>query len=77
MLYNTHILSLYCDNAKAVRVSFQQDAKPGEHLAGEFPTLFYHASETVCRQRAKQAGWRFYRNGRTLCPRCVSGGIRL
>ena len=60
-MYHSHALSLYCDNITA-----------GEHVSGEFPTVFWERSKTLCRREAKQTGWRFFQDGRTLCPRCAS-----
>lgn len=83
MLHNSHTLSLYCDNRGAPWVPYRQDRgeivppEPGQHMFGTFPTLFQHAEQKECLLRAKRAGWKFYRDGRTLCPGCVAAGIKL
>ena len=65
-------MSLYCDNTVARDVVVPCEAQPGEHVSGEFPAVFWARSKTLCRQAAKQAGWRFFADGRilpSLCPR--------
>jgi hypothetical protein len=76
MIYHSHAMSLYCDNTVARDVVVPCEAQPGEHVSGEFPAVFWARSKTLCRQAAKQAGWRFFADGRILCPRCVTAGIK-
>jgi hypothetical protein len=52
-------LDLYCDN----------DGAPA-HLWGEFPHQYHHELGSVCRDRARRAGWLMRRDGTSLCPKC-------
>jgi hypothetical protein len=74
--YNAHALSLYCDNTTAASILYPHEAQPGEHHSGEFPAVFYARTRAICRQQAREAGWKLNLTGRTLCPRCVKAGLR-
>jgi hypothetical protein len=73
--YESCTLSLYCDNVHAsttgTRVAGKIVAGANEHVPGEFPHLFHGGRITLCREQARKTGWRFHRNGSTVCPRCT------
>ena len=78
--YHSHNMTLYCDNRKnSKRISRLErvQAKPGEHFDSEFPMEFLAIDGKTCIQQAKEIGWYFHRDGRTVCPRCHLGGIKL
>ncbi len=62
MMAGCYSLDLYCDNAGTF--------PDGIHAFDEFPHQFTHELGSVCRARAKAAGWLFQRDGKTLCPKC-------
>lgn len=66
--YESHTLSLYCD-----ALDQHAEWRPGE----SWPVLFHHALARQCRKLAKEAGWKFLGDGRTVCPRCVKNKVRL
>jgi hypothetical protein len=76
--YNSHNLSLYCDNGSAPWVPYHPEgaAKPGEHRYGEFPWEFINPRMKECYKLARAAGWKFSKSGRMICPRCVQAGIK-
>jgi|OpeIllAssembly_1097287.scaffolds.fasta_scaffold00112_9 hypothetical protein len=54
-----YTLDLYCD------------AENPDHQYGEFPHQFFHERGSVCRSRARRAGWILSRRpGGDLCPKC-------
>lgn len=75
--YNSHSLTLYCDNLNAKHVDHRGTVQVGEHGWGEIPAQFDNPKQKICYQLARQSGWKFYKDGRNLCPRCVHGGIKL
>jgi hypothetical protein len=89
--YNVHSLTLYCDNRrKSVNVPYRPGMYPkdlqgqepiilktGEHYDGEFPMEFLASDAAEAKKQAKTLGWYFFRDGRTLCPRCNIGGIKI
>lgn len=74
--YGLYTLSLYCDN-QTVDEFFSLPIKPGQHSWGDMPVVFEHRQQRRCKQLAKEAGWKFYKDGRHLCPRCAKGKVRL
>jgi hypothetical protein len=74
--YNSHSITLYCDNHRVAPTSYPEPIH-GQHVFGEFPKEYLSTSEKKAMTTAIDDGWRFYKNGRTLCPRCVKNGIRL
>lgn len=78
--YHSHNMTLYCDNrknSKHIPRALALHAKPGDHLDGEFPMEFIAIDGKTCLQQAKEIGWYFHRDGRTVCPRCHLGGVKL
>lgn len=65
--YESHALSLYCD-----AIAEHQD-----YRTSKFPEVIYDSQQRVCRERAKQRGWKFTGDGRLLCPQCVAKRIKL
>jgi hypothetical protein len=61
MMAGCYTLDLYCD------------AKNDAHGFREFPHQFFDEFGSVCRRRARQAGWRIgdpNRDVPDLCPKC-------
>ena len=75
--YHVHSLTLYCDNRKLPNVFPEIELKRGQHYFCEFPKEYLGNDTKECINNAKIDGWRFYKDTRTLCPRCVKSGIKL
>lgn len=69
---DSHSLTLYCDNRElpCVCLTVFDQPQQGEHQFSEFPMEYNGRTGTECRQKARQAGWRFRRD-KTICPRCA------
>lgn len=61
MMAGCYTLHLYCDNAT-----------PGDgvHEFREFPHEYSDEMGTVCRAKARKAGWVIKKDGTCLCPKC-------
>lgn len=75
--YNSHALSLYCDATQHESGMSVDLLRFLGGFIGRHPVVFYHADQKACRQLAKQAGWKFTQDGRSLCPRCAKVCVRL
>lgn len=67
-------LDLYCDN---VREDQNWDALVDDHghVYNEFPHQYTDELGSVCRAKARRAGWIIKKDGTAICPKC-SGKIR-
>jgi hypothetical protein len=76
--YANCTLSLYCDHRGAARTGKWGvngiEAGDNEHVPGEFPHVFEARTLPQCFAKARSVGWRFRRNGATVCPRCKPQG---
>lgn len=52
-------LDLYCDN---------EDAP--DHVYDEFPHQYTDELGSVCRAKARRAGWVIRKDGTAICPKC-------
>lgn len=62
MIVGCYTLDLYCDR--------QGKHPDGIHAFEEFPHQYTHEFGSVCRARARRAGWLLGRDGSALCPKC-------
>lgn len=58
MIAGAYSLHLYCDN------------ESDDHAYKEFPHEYVDEFGSSCRRRARKAGWKLYRDGRAICPKC-------
>jgi len=58
MWAGTYTLDLYCDQ------------KNEKHVWDEFPHEYVDEFGSVCRARAKRAGWVFHLDQTVSCPKC-------
>jgi len=58
MIIGGYTLDLYCDQENE------------NHEYNEFPQKYYHEQGSVCRARARKAGWVLHKDGTATCPKC-------
>ena len=67
MQVGCYVLDLYCDSESHPGFNWKTD----NIQDGKFPDQFTAEFGYECRKQAKEAGWKLFRNGNALCPRCA------
>lgn len=67
MWAGAYSLHLYCENYDPNNL--------GHHSWDEFPHQYIDELGTVCRAKARKAGWKINNDGTAYCPKCT-GHVR-